>query len=646
MAKPKSRVSPLTFALKGTNILIAGDKKKETQGVLELVYSGGKAELANVTVALIEIDEYETIDPKVTGKETTLAKFVGDVANKVFTTKSSEILTDKLADTAPYIKVSIGGKDPVKVKLPDAQDEGGLFELGVQVTCGKSTYRSTWRAYARHYTITPAEGPVLAFITGDDATADANHRYFTAAAAYWKQHADAVLLKDGMSLEEIVAFLAKHREGYGDYGEVNIVGHGSRLHAAVAIVKGGEPALRLKTLYQTLGVEGAQATDTAARRAQMANARKFAYTAAQLGLGAHSRIVFRACMIGHRADLLQAIRKHLFADGCTVYAPKYLQAYSTADFVTRQEVAPFEYFSEDFERHVPGSDSPDQASQEALMRPIFAAAHPKLSIDTEKGSYTAEVLPGTAPYTWLAWESRFYDFEGNGVKSDEQLATEIRQGFDAERSEDMLYTRWSQWRLDSISRDDVTDAAGRIVTSKNVWVTVVGADAVPQQSFVTPGPSDKLALGSGVRLGRPKPERPQDRPGGITLPAPSIADIHARLSTSGAPRFAIRAEEAAEGNPPNTFAVGDRSYQTFSGRVPMSFAIGPYSIELRRERRRRATAQLSWTLVFWQRALRKDDAKVAYEKRKLVIPYVSNSSHYGSSDDPTPTDEQLARLFE
>jgi hypothetical protein len=634
--KKKSKRLNLAFAIKGPNILITGDASKESQDVLELVYSGGETKkVDDVTVSLIEIDEYETIDPKVSGKDTTIAKFVGGIDKKVFTTKSSEILTEDLPDSAPYIKVSIGGsKDPVKVKLPNVENENGLFELGVVVTSGSSHYRSTWRAYARHYTIAPAEGPVIAFITGSDATADADHKYFTAAGDYWKQHADAVLVKDGMSLEEIVAFLAKHREGYGDYGEINIVGHGSRLHAAVAIVKDGQPELRLKTLDQTLGVEGGQAANAAARRTQIENAGKFAYTAAQLGLGKHSRIVFRACMIGNRADLLQAIRKHIFADGCRVYAPKYLQAYSTADLVTKLEVDPFEYFSEDFERSVPGSDYPDQAGQEALMRPIFAAAHPKLSFDAEKDSYTKNAMAGTAPYTWPGRESNFYDFVGNAEKTDAQLGSAMQAEFDAKRMEDFAYTRWSQWSLDGINRDDVPNA-----TTTNVWVTVSGGDATPQQSFASPdAPNGRLALGSDARLGQTNAAN--IRPPGITLSDPNIADVHAWLSTTGAPRFAVRAE------PKQTITFRDKPVESCSGSVPMSFSIGPYSIDLRRERRRLATAELSRTLVFWQRPLRKDSKTVEYNRRTLVTPYVNNSSHYGSSDDPTPTDEQLAKLFE
>ena len=588
MGKTKSKVLPLTFALKGSNIVSAGDNKKESQGVLEIVYSGWKPEVDDVTVALIEIDQDETIDPKVTGKDTTLAKFTGKIADKVFTATSSEILTDKLPDTAPYVKVSIGGKDSIKVKLPDTDSEGGLFELGVVVTSGKSTYRGTWRAFARHYTITPAEGPVLAFITGADASAEADHQYFAAAEAYWKDHADAVLVKDGMSLEEIVAFLAKHREGYGEYGTINIVGHGSRLHAAVRIVNGGKHELRLKTLYETLGVEGKASEDLRTRRVQEANASKFAYTAAQLGLGAHSKVVFCACNIGNRPDLLKAIRKHIFGDGGKVCAPKYLQAYSTADLNDPTKVvAPFHYFSEDLEHHVASSDSPNQASQENLMRPLVTAAHPKLSFEAEKSTYAAKVSSSTGTCTWLGWESTFYDFAGNAVKTDAQLASEMQTEFDSKRVEDWKYTRWNQGKLDSLTREDVTDKSGRIVSSKNVWVTVSRGDAVPTQSFAAP--AGDLVLGSDADLGQPPPDNPKNRPGGVTLPDPSVADIHAWLSTQGAPRFEIR----AEGDPANTFVVKSKRYRSYSGKVPMSFSIGPYSIALRSEHRRRATAHLN-----------------------------------------------------
>lgn len=639
MGKKKSQPSPLVFALKGSNILVAGGKANEAQGVLEVVYSGWKLKLDNVTVALIEIDDKEPLDPAAAGEDKTLAKFTGSIDNQVFTAASSELLTDKLPDTAPHIKVSIGTKDPVKVKLPDADNEGGLFELGVVVTSGKSSYRSTWRAYARHYTIAPAEGPVLAFITGADASADPNHRYFGAATAYWKAHADAVLVKDGMSLEEIIGFLARHREGYGEYGAINIVGHGSRLHAALRIVNGGEKVLRLKTLYETLGVEGKASANPKANAVQKANADKFAYTAAQLGLGTHSRVVFCACNIGNRPDLLKAIRKYIFADGCTVHAPKYLQAYSTADFITGKEVAPFAYFSEDLERHVAVANDPDRAAQEQLIRPLFAAAHPRLSFDAERASYTARVSPSTGPYTWPGWESTFFDFSKNAVKTDAQLSSEMQRAFDQQRDEDWKYTRWNQWRVDSIAREDVT-ANGRIVTSDNIWVTISGDDAVPAQSFASP--SGGLYFGSDSTLGQPPADHPTYRPPGVTLPDPSVAPVHAKLSTPKAPRVAIQ----AEGDGKNSFTV-DKPYRAYNGKVPLSFSIGPYSISLRLEHKRLATAQLSRKQVSWRRPLRQDDEKVVYGKdRKLVTPDLTNTSHYGSSDDPIPTPEQLARLFE
>ena len=647
--KKKPKPVDLHFALGGPNILTSGDKAKDTKDVLKLVYSGVETDVANVTVALIETDEDESIDPAVKGKDTTIATFVGNITKGAFVTDSATIATDKLSDDAPFIRVAIGGKEFPKVKLPGAESENGLFELRVVATAGASRFRSEWRAFARHYTIRPAEGPVMAFVTGAE-----DKKFFTAARKFWKQHADAVLTKDGMSLEEIVRFLLKHREGFGDYGEINIVAHGNRLSALLRIVQGGQRELRLETLDQTLGIEGSASDDPATAAQQAANAEKFAHTAAELGLGAQSRVVFRACNIGRRPDLLQAVRKRIFADACKVFAPKFLQAYSDGDLITHKLVPPFEFFAEDLQCYVPGKVTPPRApnkvpdgtSQEELMKPIFARAHPTLKFEDEKGSYEAKITPRSATFTLSGTEGSFFDFVANARKTDDQLAAEMQVGFDGKRVEGLEFTRWKQWKTVSISRKDVTTGKGKsatVVTTDNLWVTVSGKPAVPHESFASPG--GDLVLGSDASLGQAKkPAKPtdeQERPPGITLADKSIAKQHATISTGGAPSVEVTATSG------NNIVFHKKAVGSFSGTVPLSFAVGPYAIALRREKERIATDKLARTLIHWRRPLRKDDIAVPYgEKRPLVPPDPINSENFGSSDDPIPTDEELAKLFE
>jgi|GEM_PF-5751039 len=51
--------------------------------------------------------------------------------------------------------------------------------------------------------------------------------------------------------------------------------------------------------------------------------------------------------------------------------------------------------------------------------------------------------------------------------------------------------------------------------------------------------------------------------------------------------------------------------------------------------------------VSWRRVLVKEDASTPYGKeRGMVVPDIKNKNHYGSSEDPKPSDEDLAKLSE
>ena len=203
----------------------------------------------------------------------------------------------------------------------------------------------------------------------------------------------------------------------------------------------------------------------------------------------------------------------------------------------------------------------------------------------------------------------------------------------------MEYTRWDQWEPGPITRQDKTQKVGNkveIVTTDKIWVTVNSTKAIPSESFASPG--GELALGSDAALG--KASAPDQRPVGITLPHKDIASLHAKISTGGAPAVEVQAE------PDKAITFKGKSVSAFNGSVPMSFAIGPFAIDMRSERQRSATTQLSRTQVHWRRPLREDNAKVPYGKdRALVVPDVDNDKHYGSSDDSIPSDDDLAKLF-
>jgi len=502
----------------------------------------------------------------------------------------------------------------------------------------------------------------MAFITGAE-----DQTFFTAARAYWKQYADAVIALDGMSLEEIVRYLDTHKDAYGDYGEVNIVCHGNRLSALIRILKGGERKLQLNTLYQTLGIAGeeAPAGDEQGIAFQAANRLKFDYSNNETkGLKETTRIVFRACNIGHRPDLLKALREQIFGNICPVKAPKYLQGYGTRDRATKK---PFEFFSEDLQRHVPGTADPprrpkakpDQSSQEELMQAEFNSKHPELDFALEKDTFESKITKRTFTQQRFDTEGFFYDFKANSVKEDSQIVAELQTRFDAKRNEAAEYTRWEQWKPGKVSLKDQTKKLGgvqRVVETGNIWVTVHDKTAIPASSFVMVEP-DLLIIGSSKELGRPPTADPSSeeardssgqldivssaiRPGGITVSNTQVEDKHVSISTSGAPNVEVNVITG------KVFKFQGKNQTSLSGTVPLVFSIGPVEVKMRSERYRLAEIVLSRVQVHWRRQLREDDAGATYSKRTLVVPDVENGEHYGSSEDSWPSDDDLAKLSE
>jgi len=647
----------LTFALVSPNytaalVGTAGDSKSDTRGIIQLDYMGQENDVPKVSVTLVEFDEHETIDQTTPGRAEPIIEFTGYIKDGVFTAESWKIKTEKLPDTGPHITVIIGGQVVSNVKLPSSETENAVFELGLVARSGASEYRSLWRAYVRHYTIRPADGPVMAFITGAE-----DQTFFTAARAYWKQYADAVIALDGMSLEEIVRYLDTHKDAYGDYGEVNIVCHGNRLSALIRILKGGERKLQLNTLYQTLGIAGeeAPAGDEQGIAFQAANRLKFDYSNNETkGLKETTRIVFRACNIGHRPDLLKALREQIFGNICPVKAPKYLQGYGTRDRATKK---PFEFFSEDLQRHVPGTADPprrpkakpDQSSQEELMQAEFNSKHPELDFALEKDTFESKITKRTFTYHLRGTEGDFYDFKANSVKDDSTFLAESQTRFDAKRNEAAEYTRWEQWKPGKVSLKDQTKKLGgvqRVVETGNIWVTVHDKTAIPASSFVMVEP-DLLIIGSSKELGIYKD--PELRPDGIRVSSAQVEHKHVSISTSRAPNVEVKVSTEVEAGIENTakvFKFQGKNQTSLSGTVPLVFSIGPVEVKMRSERYRLAEIVLSRVQVHWRRQLREDDAGATYSKRTLVVPDVENGEHYGSSEDSWPSDDDLAKLSE
>jgi hypothetical protein len=568
-------------------------------------YDGTEKDVDDVEISVMEVEE--DTDPTPSGAAEKVVSFVGSVKAGAFTLPAGAkpVFPPTMPASAPIIKIAIGGQT-FDVKLPGADQENGLFELKLEMKVGKggaakSVFKSDVAVYVRYYAFprpNGVTGPILTFITGSDA-------FHQAAQKFWKQHADGVFLKDAMGLEEIVAFMGKHKDTYGPYGEINIVAHGNFWSVKVKLLNDPKDVrdLNFHRMKAALGIDSSgPATGPAASR--------FPSPGSAIGMKSDSRVVFRACNIGNNDDLLGGLRKHVFGNVGKVYAPKFLQTYAVD--------GASEWFTEELTFGVASSTPLSAAEEDKRLEKLFLARYPTGSWAKEKATFTAhEKKPHKFTLNLKVQESLTYSALEKATKmTDDELKAKFgKDQYDTEGWEyedETEKTKFDEWECAAPVRADVTPTV-----SPNVWIEPPAAKKpVPMITlggggvFVVGSSADaQIVLKGGTGV--------EDEHVSVSIPAARKIEVASLNSHS----FAVNGGKIAGGG----------TWSGTLGEPPngVTLTVGDVSIPLRMEKTLKYTFDLTRVFVDQRRDLKVFVATKEYKDRVRVVPDLSNSDHYG-----------------
>lgn len=432
-----------------------------------------------VEVRVFEVDEKSDIEPA--GKAKLMVTFKGTVSQTKFTPSGDpEVVPSDPG--APTITITAGGKSAV-VPLPDGGQENGIFELEMEVRgdTGKQILFRTGapvrvRAF-RHFMVKKVARPVVAFITGAFKQPGADHDFFRRAEEFWKQHADLVLHRPGISLEEILEFLDKHGSEYGPWGQINIVAHGGPHNIKIKLFKTSEDNLHASHM-----------------KVELDNPRVRLLSPASLD--SDTEIVFRACNAGGDQGLLDLIKSKVFRDAKFVKVPKFLQVYESETERRGQRVLsikPKEFFKEALTFDRPTKEQA-HADIQTRLRAAFdelagTATKPSLSPGLDpKADATKEIPTYAETDDWVqrieklkfapVFEKDLTDKDGRPIDPVKYLRDgwgNLRGPDDVplEKSSLTWYTKHDRWTI-TCSRSD--DKENR---EKRAWLQVIRGKASP-----------------------------------------------------------------------------------------------------------------------------------------------------------------------
>lgn len=613
----------ISFALSGKNVVDAGTGGDPPKLTAEFVYSGTVAAQKDLVIELVELDVGETSsDAKGSASPKTLLELGAEIVAKT-TPQAGEPPGDlkltkrpdvkKLDDAVPRFKVKIAG-ETFEVELPDLQDEAGRrFEVQLVVSAAKKrVFQSKALLFVRfgHF-IDDTPAPVITFITGAE-----DGDFFKAAARFWHQHADVVIENDGMSLEEIVRFLAKQNSrimaetGGKGWGEVNIVCHGNAVQGLIKILSSSdERDLRITTLDE-------------ARKSK-----PDAFKVGPLGLSSTSRVVFRACNIGRRPDLLARVKAQVFGGACPVKAPKFLQVYSFRFGASTAPVS--EEFAEEVLASFASPGAPSKAAEDATLGARFAKSQASLppddrqSFGIERPSFKIrKTTPHGNDFTIGAAQTELLLTLADDRKTLQSATQIVAKDIDSKKKTDQFFFLGSdKWHIGkSSAKRKVTDDLE--VEAKSGTATAVCAFTPDGNSVFIKSTSDfraeVLAEDKVVNL----------------MHAPSAALGEDQMEVkSQAPDFIISVggTEVAKGK--------------LTGEAKFEHKVGAETFVLRRSHSLSdGVVEFQRFTVSLRRALRQGPPKEPFAKRKLVVPDINDPKHYGSSEDPAPSLAELSEL--
>ncbi|HVZ34910.1 MAG TPA: hypothetical protein VG963_20930, partial [Polyangiaceae bacterium] len=529
------------------------------------------------------------------------------------------------ADTVRFNLLFAG--ETFVVGLPDLRDEAGRrFEIQLVATAGKGVkFESKALLFARfgHFK-NDVPAPVIAFITGAESGA-----FFKFAANFWRQHADVVIERDGMSLQEIVQFLGSQsarinqETGNKGWGEVNIVCHGNKVNAFIALLKGAtERDLRITTL------------DNALKKSPSA------FNVTSLGLTQSSRVVFRACNIGNRPDLLARVKMDVFGGACSVKAPKFLQKYS--GLVSGPSTGPAsEGFVEDITVHFPQADRPSDAVIDPALRAKFAKEQAKRKGPPQKFDDERDTFPVA--------DRKFEPEKGSSFSFGAVSQTELLLTLQPDRRTVLTLEQVCGQEIDKRKTTDAMNFCGKerfeieAYTGKRsvnsgLEMEASSSDSTGKFAFCGPGGSMQVGSDDAVKQFVLNATDSNGKPALVVNAIHSpAAGLTGRVAIANGATVTIKDEQGKVA-----------AQNKLAGEASFTHSVGGETLTFRRSHSVTAGQfPLKRFTVSFRRDLRESkNPKDTFAKRLLVVPNIDDKSHYGSSEDPAPTQAELEELSE
>lgn len=542
--------------------------------------------------------------------------------------------TKKPGKEAVRFQLELGGEVfPIELRSL-AEEAGRRFEIRF-VARGKTKkgpveFTSKTLLFARfgHFKREP-RAPVIAYITGGDDDA-----FFKTSLFFWRQHADLVVERDGMSLEGIVrdlharsAAILKETGGKG-WGEVNIVCHGTPIAANIKIVDASsERNLRLTQLDKVLGTPDKSGTHP------------LAFKVGKLGLTESSRIVFRACSIGRRPDLLARVAQDVFGGVCEVRAPKFLQQYRVKD-VTKPAGPTSETFLEEIAVHLKTAKKPSDERADAVVAAKFNRIYGRKppgkqqSYGIERATFTIKkIRRETNALSFSAAHEALLHVDPKtraGRTLEEFCKVELDKQRDTDNFDFSSTDRWKTGEPQFAKRKARAELEVRASSS----------NAFPPRAVGT-----SITVGSNDAIRQAIAAASAPVVNGMHSLSATLGDDTLTIDASGKAGFRVKASGAA------VFSSGSlKDVQTMSGSVSgdsgVTLTAGSETLRIGRSFEVEGEFPLTRFLVSFRRVFRVNEPKTPYAKRAVIVPNVLEPTHFGSSNDPPPSPEKLRALAE
>lgn len=592
MAKLHASLSP--------NVLNLGE-------TLKLQFDGS-TDSDQVVVKVFEVDEQSPLEPK--GEDKLVVTAQGKLEKNVFTLSSDPVMP-KASATVPKIVLELGGKS-FDVPLPDATSEQGMFELRlVAESQGKASAKFTTpktvlvRCF-RHFQVDGTPRPVIAFVTGAD-----NAGFFESAGKFWKLNADVVVKQEGMSLQAIVDFLDTHGKSLGPWGQINIVAHGRERLIFINLFP-GVPGEKAKNLHRDQLDGELDAFEKTGKKWKVPKS-----------IDDETQVAFRACNAGRDQELLERIKNRIFPSAKFVKVPKFVQRYEFAGSKVK------ELFEESL-----GFDEPTKEQALARLQPGLRAAFPELQTRSPglgPGATAAAEVPSfddnhdfelpLGELDLLAREADIFGDTGK-LRPSAELVKVMRDKWQEQKYHQLSQT-WEtdedRWTL-KLDRHEV-DAKETDGRKEVLFERTAGAGSPRFMQIDSGG----FGIGSGT----------VDDGDMWTLKAEGLAELHAVVSVVDGKTIEVQG-----GAPDVEVVIDDASgSRTLKGtnkrtaKLPATLTLGGVKIAVRRGRIFKLVFTGSRFFVDRRRRMMIFDAKVPYgERKKLVVPNLDDSRHYGTAE--------------